>query len=214
MDADRVTDRFAERDSTCHRRSRRHCGADIQRRRCGDPINHPPTITTTPPFVASVGLAYRYDADASDPEGDALTFALLESPAGMSIDPTIGSDQLDAGCLSDRQPACDAGREGRDRQRRQPELHAGRPVSEPASRHQLLAGAIHHGRPGLSLRREGQRPRRQRPDLRAEHRPGRDDASTPWAESPGPRPSPTSARTRSPWWWPIPSAHRPARAST
>src|SRR5262249_19695703 len=54
------------------------------------PVNHPPTITTAPVTVAAVGLAYRYDADAADAEGDALTFALSAAPSGMTIDPSTG----------------------------------------------------------------------------------------------------------------------------
>jgi RHS repeat-associated protein len=54
------------------------------------PINRPPTITTAPVTAASAGLAYSYDAGATDPEGDALTFALPVAPAGMTIDPTTG----------------------------------------------------------------------------------------------------------------------------
>jgi len=54
------------------------------------PINRPPTITTRPVFVASAGLPYMYDLDATDPESDALTFALTGAPSGMAIDPGTG----------------------------------------------------------------------------------------------------------------------------
>ncbi|MCA9192049.1 MAG: putative Ig domain-containing protein [Planctomycetales bacterium] len=54
------------------------------------PANQPPTITTTPTVLASADMVYRYAAVAIDPEGDALTFALLTPPAGMTIDPTTG----------------------------------------------------------------------------------------------------------------------------
>ncbi len=54
------------------------------------PVNYPPTITTAPPTTASADLAYRYDADATDPEGDALTFALSGAPSGMTVDPSTG----------------------------------------------------------------------------------------------------------------------------
>jgi hypothetical protein len=34
---------------------------------------------------------YRYDADATDPDGDNLTYSLVDPPAGMSIDPATGA---------------------------------------------------------------------------------------------------------------------------
>ena len=34
---------------------------------------------------------YRYDADATDPDGDSLTYSLVDAPAGMSIDPATGA---------------------------------------------------------------------------------------------------------------------------
>jgi RHS repeat-associated protein len=55
------------------------------------PINRPPAISTAPVTDALVGLAYRYGVGATDPEGDALTFALPAAPTGMSIDPSTGA---------------------------------------------------------------------------------------------------------------------------
>jgi RHS repeat-associated protein len=54
-------------------------------------INRPPAIISSPIFLAAAGLPYSYDADAVDPEGDALTFELLTAPVGMSIDPNTGA---------------------------------------------------------------------------------------------------------------------------
>ncbi|MFN0054155.1 MAG: putative Ig domain-containing protein [Planctomycetales bacterium] len=54
------------------------------------PPNQPPTITTLPITAAAAGLAYIYDVDAADPEGDTLTFALDTPPAGMTIDSATG----------------------------------------------------------------------------------------------------------------------------
>src|SRR5262249_33862577 len=54
------------------------------------PVNHPPTLTTTPVTDALVGLAYRYEAGAPAPEGAALPFALPAAPAGMTVDPATG----------------------------------------------------------------------------------------------------------------------------
>lgn len=43
---------------------------------------------------AVAGRQYTYDVDATDPdEGDALTYALIEKPQGMSLDPASGSIQ-------------------------------------------------------------------------------------------------------------------------
>lgn len=49
------------------------------------PANQPPTITSTAITTATVGQAYSYDVDATDPDGDSLTYFLV-GPAGMTID--------------------------------------------------------------------------------------------------------------------------------
>jgi hypothetical protein len=48
--------------------------------------NQPPDITSAPVTSNTVGLTYRYDVRASDPDGDPLTYALTTAPAGMTID--------------------------------------------------------------------------------------------------------------------------------
>jgi RHS repeat-associated protein len=48
--------------------------------------NQSPTITSSPVQVVTAGLPYRYDVQASDPDGDPLTFTLDQAPAGMSVD--------------------------------------------------------------------------------------------------------------------------------
>ncbi|OUL29670.1 hypothetical protein BV378_05730, partial [Nostoc sp. RF31YmG] len=54
-------------------------------------INHAPSITSTPVYLASIGSAYNYQVVATDPDaGDRLTYQLLSSPTGMSIDSTTG----------------------------------------------------------------------------------------------------------------------------
>lgn len=54
-------------------------------------INHAPSITSTPIFVADVNGTYTYDVDATDPDvGDSITYELLQSPTGMTIDPITG----------------------------------------------------------------------------------------------------------------------------
>lgn len=52
--------------------------------------NIPPTITTTPGFFSGVGDLYSYDVDANDPENGTLTYELLQSPSGMTIDANSG----------------------------------------------------------------------------------------------------------------------------
>ncbi|RLJ18333.1 hypothetical protein DJ031_11780 [bacterium endosymbiont of Escarpia laminata] len=54
------------------------------------PPNQSPMVTSTPPLNAVAGVEYIYDVEATDPEADPLTFALVQAPAGMSIIPTTG----------------------------------------------------------------------------------------------------------------------------
>ena len=139
------------------------------------PLNRPPTITTVPSFVASVDLPYVYDAEATDPEGDALTFDLLTAPAGMSIDPATGVINWTPVVSQVGTHSVSVAREGRARELRRAELHNERTAGQPAPRHQLYRGAVRHRRTRLSLRRERQRPRWQRTHLPADLRPGGHD---------------------------------------
>src|SRR5205823_4205468 len=59
----------------------------------GLPLNHPPQITSSPSSPASVGSLYQYAVTATDPDGNAITFALPQAPAGMTIDSTTGRVQ-------------------------------------------------------------------------------------------------------------------------
>jgi hypothetical protein len=52
--------------------------------------NHAPTITSTEITTATVEVAYTYDVDATDPDGDTLTYSLTTKPAGMTINPSTG----------------------------------------------------------------------------------------------------------------------------
>jgi RHS repeat-associated protein len=49
-------------------------------------VNHPPAISSTPPASVTVGATYRYDVQATDPDGDPLTYALTTAPTGMTLD--------------------------------------------------------------------------------------------------------------------------------
>ncbi|MGJ0428053.1 PKD domain-containing protein [Methylobacter sp.] len=54
------------------------------------PVNNAPQITTSPSLVASAGTGYSYDVDASDADGDTLTYSLTVYPTGMTIDAQSG----------------------------------------------------------------------------------------------------------------------------
>jgi hypothetical protein len=62
---------------------------------CGDPYdpacagNNPPRITSNPPQV-TLGQGFAYSVKAVDADGDKLTYALLQAPAGMTIDAVSG----------------------------------------------------------------------------------------------------------------------------
>jgi YD repeat-containing protein len=49
-----------------------------------------PVITSVPVTTAFAGQLYTYDVEASDPDGDSLTYSLKVAPDGMSIDPVSG----------------------------------------------------------------------------------------------------------------------------
>lgn len=52
--------------------------------------NAAPFVTSAPPLEAVADAPYAYDVQAVDPDGHALAFALLTSPAGMTIDADTG----------------------------------------------------------------------------------------------------------------------------
>ncbi|HEY9621936.1 MAG TPA: putative Ig domain-containing protein [Crinalium sp.] len=51
--------------------------------------NLPPAIQSVPPTRAAQGQTYRYQVQAIDPENDGLTFALVQPPAGMTINGNV-----------------------------------------------------------------------------------------------------------------------------
>ena len=53
-------------------------------------VNRPPAILSVPPTEAFSDDPYRYAVRATDPDGDALAFALTVAPAGMTIDAGSG----------------------------------------------------------------------------------------------------------------------------
>ncbi|MBA7575288.1 hypothetical protein ES695_16755 [Candidatus Atribacteria bacterium 1244-E10-H5-B2] len=52
--------------------------------------NQEPEITSTPVKTATEGTEYTYDVEATDPDGDSLTYFLTTKPDGMSIDSGTG----------------------------------------------------------------------------------------------------------------------------
>jgi len=52
--------------------------------------NQRPIITSDPVKTATVGLSYTYDVDATDPDGDTLTYSLTVKPGDMAIDSGTG----------------------------------------------------------------------------------------------------------------------------
>ena len=54
------------------------------------PVNHAPTITSTPITITTLGVEYIYDVDATDPDGDTRTYSLTTKPIGMNISSSTG----------------------------------------------------------------------------------------------------------------------------
>lgn len=52
--------------------------------------NRNPVINSRAPTQATAGRVYAYNVTATDPDGDATTFALSDQPSGMSINATNG----------------------------------------------------------------------------------------------------------------------------
>ncbi|MGH8030080.1 MAG: putative Ig domain-containing protein, partial [Arenimonas sp.] len=54
------------------------------------PPNHAPVFTSTSLKTATKGQSYFYDANATDSDGDLLTYSLVTKPSGMTIDGATG----------------------------------------------------------------------------------------------------------------------------
>ena len=54
------------------------------------PPNEAPIITSVPITTATVGEAYIYDAEATDPDGDVLTYSLTVKPGRMTLNSSTG----------------------------------------------------------------------------------------------------------------------------
>ena len=53
-----------------------------------DPTNQVPFFTTTPSLIGSTGVQYIYESRATDPEGNAITYAIVSGPTPITIDAT------------------------------------------------------------------------------------------------------------------------------
>ncbi|MCI0530126.1 MAG: PKD domain-containing protein, partial [Nitrospira sp.] len=53
-------------------------------------INYAPVIYSSPITHGTTGIVYNYDVQATDPNGDALSYSLSVHPSGMGIDPITG----------------------------------------------------------------------------------------------------------------------------
>ena len=53
-------------------------------------FNLPPVIESDPETTAKEGVAYTYEVETTDPNGDTLTYSLTTSPTGMTINSTTG----------------------------------------------------------------------------------------------------------------------------
>jgi hypothetical protein len=52
--------------------------------------NRPPLFTSLPVVEAAVNQSYTYDSDATDRDLDELTYAVVQGPEGLTIDPVTG----------------------------------------------------------------------------------------------------------------------------
>ena len=55
---------------------------------CDTAANQPPLIISAPPIMASMGAAYTYQVQASDPNNDPISFSLDTAPASMTMSAT------------------------------------------------------------------------------------------------------------------------------
>jgi hypothetical protein len=54
------------------------------------PVNHAPVITSSPETSVVEGNIYTYDVDATDSDGDDLTYSIIDGPSWLYINPNTG----------------------------------------------------------------------------------------------------------------------------
>ncbi|NJD07621.1 MAG: hypothetical protein FIA97_14155, partial [Methylococcaceae bacterium] len=64
---------------------------------CGKPsdrttgsLNQPPRFDSKPPATTTIGSSYRYQAKATDPDGDPVSYRISPAAEGLAIDPKSG----------------------------------------------------------------------------------------------------------------------------
>ena len=114
--------------------------------------NVPPTITSTPVLTATVGAAYSYDVNATDPNaGDVLTYSLDTAPAAMTINAASGLIGWTPSSGQVGSNAVDGARQRRARRLRHAELHDQCGSGQRSADDYVNAGADGNGWRGIWL---------------------------------------------------------------
>ena len=79
---------FAINDCQSHINNIAACGVGLSP--CEQGVNRSPQIVSNPPVTALVDSQYVYNIDASDPDNDTLSYAVITSSAGLAIDEATG----------------------------------------------------------------------------------------------------------------------------
>lgn len=66
-------------------------GIDLGNTFTGDPANGKPVFSSTAVTTGVRGQLYRYDAKATDPNNDPLTYGIVSGPEGITVHPTLGA---------------------------------------------------------------------------------------------------------------------------
>ncbi|MEM6469374.1 MAG: choice-of-anchor C family protein [Planctomycetota bacterium] len=66
-------------------------GVDFGNVREATPDNAPPTIVSEPLRTAETNALFRYDALATDVDGDPIEYSVLNGPTGLTVHPTLGA---------------------------------------------------------------------------------------------------------------------------
>jgi hypothetical protein len=67
-----------------------HKICDFKASSSSPPTNHAPVINTNPVLTLNEGSVYYYDVDATDADGDVLTYSFVQAPPWLSIDSQNG----------------------------------------------------------------------------------------------------------------------------
>ncbi len=128
-------------------------------------VSAAPVISSTPILAATVGAVYSYDVNATDANGDTLTYSLDNAPVGMGINGAYRADHLDADIGSDGCQSGDCAGGGPEIPLRDPVLHHHGGTDGSRAGDHVDADTGGEGRHCLSLRRERHGRQRRHPDL-------------------------------------------------